>query len=177
MARKCTCQICKNKGTTEAFYKVTDEKGKSKYYCNKEEYDNMISERNKRTELLKYIAIEVLNYEEDQIVPPVITKKIKEMNSFYDYEVIHECFKMNKETIQYWITNKNFDSEYGMASYIMRIIENNINDVYNKWKHSKKTEQKQENNSLDLEMINEINNNHKIERDNGILDFLDEEDV
>ena len=137
----------------------------------------MISERNKRTELLKYIAIEVLNYEENQIVPPVITKKIKEMNTFYDYEVIHECFIVNKETIQYWIVNKNFDGEYGMASYIMRIIENSINDVYNKWKHTKKTVQKQESSSIDLEIINEINTNKPKTEDNGILSFLGEEDM
>jgi hypothetical protein len=35
MARKVTCQICKSKGDTDTFYKVTDDKGRSKYYCNK----------------------------------------------------------------------------------------------------------------------------------------------
>lgn len=177
MARKVTCQLCKTKGTSDTFYKVTDDKGKSKYYCNELELNNFNLEKEKFKELMRYIAMEVLNYQDGQIVPPTIVKRIRTMNNFYDYEVIHECFKDNKENIQYWISNKNFDSEFGMANYIMRIIENNINDVYNKWKHKKVTEQKTESSSLDLEIINDLNENKTTRENNGIMDFLDEEDI
>lgn len=177
MARKVVCYLCKTKGTTDTFYKVTDDKGKNKYYCSKEEYDNWILEKEKYLNLMRYIALEVLNYQDGQIVPPTIVKKIRSMNEFYDYEVIHECFVVNKENIQHWISVKNFESEFGMANYVMRIIENNINDVYNKWKHQMKTEQKQENTVVDLDIMNEVSTNKTTREDNGIMDFLDEEDI
>lgn len=76
MARKCTCQICKTKGNTDSFYKVTDDKGKNKYYCSQLEYESYTLEKEKRNNLMKFIAEEVLGYEEGQIVPPVLIKKL-----------------------------------------------------------------------------------------------------
>lgn len=177
MARKCTCKICGSKGDTDIFYKVTNEKGVNRYYCNKDEYDQLMLSQEKYICLMKYIAIDVLDYEDGQIVPPVLVRKIRNLNKFYDYEVIHECFKQCNDDIKYWISTKNFDNEFGMSSYIMKIIESNINDIYSKWKHQNKTKQKQDDSSIDLGLINEINdikiNNH----DNGIMNFLDEEDL
>lgn len=177
MGRKVVCQICKTKGDSDIFYKVTDDKGKNKYYCNKEEYDNLKLEQKKFKDLMVYVAEEVLGYEDGQIVPPVIVKKVRNMNKFYDYDVIHECFSINKETIQYWINNKNFDSEYGMSSYIMKIIESSINDVYNKWKHRKTVEQRQENDSINLIINEEVKQTSNNNKNNAILEFLDEEDI
>ncbi|WP_025909315.1 hypothetical protein [Priestia flexa] len=177
MARKCSCQICKTKGSTDVFYKVTDDKGKNKYYCSKEEYDSFMKDKENREYLIKYIAVDVFNYSEGQIIPPILLKRIKELNVFYDYEVIYECFKDSKDNIKYWIENKGFSSEYGMVSYIMKIIESNINDIYNKWKYKKSQEQKKKNNDLNLEIINEITEIKQVKKSNNILDFLDEEDV
>lgn len=177
MARKCTCQLCKTVGTTDTFYKVTDEKRRNKYYCNKEEYENHINEKFKREELLKFIAEEVFEYEDGQIVHPIMIKKIGQLNKFYDYEVIWECFKVNKDNIQYWIKTKNFDSEFGMVSYVMKIIEGSINDIHKNWKYKKRQEQYDNSSGVDLEILN-INSKINNERsDNGILEFLDEEDI
>lgn len=176
MARNCTCQICKSKGTTDKFYKVT-EKGKNKYYCNKEEYDQFINEKKKRDDLRKYIAIEILNYQEGQIVPPVLIKKVNKLNEFYDCEVIKECFHQQKENVQYWMSAKKDLPEYNLACYIMKIIESNINDVYEKWKYKQKQLQKQESANLDLGIINEIETVKPVKKNDSILNFLDEEDV
>jgi hypothetical protein len=177
MARSCTCQICKKKGTSDVFYKVTNDKGQNKYYCSKEEYDGHVYEIKRQKELKEYIAVEILNYEEGQIVPPVMIKKLNELNKFYDCEVIHECFKEKKEDIQYWITTKNFANEYGMVSYVMKIIEGSINDTYTKWKHKKNQEQKKDSNEIDLGIMNETKVNVITKKDTGILEFLDEEDI
>lgn len=177
MARKCKCFLCKKEGSTDTFYKVTDDKGKNKYFCSQDEYENDVKQKQKRKQLLEYVAVEVLEYEEGQIVPPVIVKRIGELNKFYDFDVIMETFKQNKETIQYWIKNKNFTNEYGMSSYLMKIIEGNINDVYNKYKHKLKQEHKQKNNDINLEIINDIQPVVKKNNDVGILAFLDEEDL
>lgn len=176
MARSCKCQICGKKGTTDTLFQV-NENGKNKYYCNQEEYDVFMKERFKREELIKYISEQVFEYEDGQIVSPVLLKKIKELKGFYDYEVIHECFIINKDNIQYWIKTKNFTSEYNMICYIMKIIECNINDVYSKWKYKKRQLQAQEKTYVDLS-INELNANHVTQKkDDGILAFLDEGDI
>lgn len=179
MARKVVCKICKTKGESDKFYKVTDEKGRNSYYCSQEEYENLINERLKFKNLMEYVAVEILEYEDGQIVPPSMVKKITKLNEFYDYDVIHECFKVNKETIQYWIKVKDFSSEYGMASYTMKIIEGSINDIYNKWKFKKQQEVKQENTLVDLSYIDQIEDKPTIKTNNdtGILSFLDEEDI
>jgi hypothetical protein len=178
MARKVTCKLCKNKGDTDTFYKLTDEQGKSKYYCNQEEYDNWNNEKVKRENLIKFIAEDVFKLEEGQIFNPVLLKRIKEMNSFYDYDVIHECFQQNKDTIHYWMGAKQFSSEYNMICYILKIIEGNINDIYNQWKFKKQQEIKQENNSVDLDIMNQLDNHTKnTKNEGGILAFLDEEDM
>jgi hypothetical protein len=178
LVRKCSCQICKSKGDTDTFYKVTDDKGKSKYYCNKEEYDQFINEKSKREELITYIAIEVFNYEEGQIISPIMLKKIKELHSFYPYEVIQQCFIEQKETIQYWIGAKQFTNEYNMVCYVMKIIEGKINDIYAKWKFTRQQELKQENNTLDLNTLNHVQTiKQQNEQNTGILAFLDEGDL
>jgi hypothetical protein len=179
MGRKVVCKICKTKGDSDLFFHITDEKGRRKYYCSQGEYNSFNLEKEKRRELLEYIAVEILKYEDGQIVPPVMTKKIQTLNEFYDYEVLKECFKQNMESIQYWIKVKNFSSEYGMASYIMKIIEGSINDVYNTWKHKKKQKEKQSSDNVNVEIINQLENNtvQKSDKDSGILAFLDEEDI
>ncbi|MEI2465148.1 hypothetical protein [Niallia taxi] len=179
MARKCTCQICKSKGDTATFYKVTDDKGKNKYYCSKAEYNHFNIEKEKKQLLMKYIAEEVLGYVDGQIVPPILIKKIGDLNKFYDYEVIHKCFELNNDSIKYWIENKGFTSEYGMISYIMKIIESNINDLYKQWKYHKQQTSTIENNVLDVSIINEIEITKPVNKkvDHGILDFLDENEL
>lgn len=178
MGRSVSCKLCKTKGDSDTFYRVTDEKGKRSYYCSLEEYDNFINEKVKREILIKYLAEDVLNYEEGQIVPPVMLKKIKELNGFYDHEVIHQCFIEQRENIQYWIGVKEFTNEFNKVSYIMRIIENNINDTFEKWKHKKKQQLKMENTSVDLDIMNQLDNSKvKKQSNDGISAFLDEEDL
>jgi hypothetical protein len=60
----------------------------------------------------------------------------------------------------------------------MKIIEGTINDVHAKWKFRKKQEQEQLNHHVDVSFMNELNVSHvTTQRDDGILGFLDEEDI
>lgn len=178
VGRMVKCKICKTKGDSDVFFRVTNEKGVNSYYCNQDEYEHMINEQQKRYDLLKYVAEDILAYEDGQIVPPSMVKKIGQLNEFYDFEVIYETFKQNKETIQYWINTKGFTSEYGMASYVMKIIEGNINDIYKSWKYKKQQEVKQENTFVDVELIEQMNEVKTVTKsDDGISGFLDEEDM
>lgn len=178
MARKVVCKICKTKGDTDTFYKVTDQKGLNKYYCSKEEYDTYKIEQEKRHDLMEYVAIEVLNYEEGQIVPPVMVRKIGELHKFYAYEVIKECFVKQKDDITYWMNAKNFQNEYNMVCYIMKIIEGNINDTYIKWKHQKKQSTKMEYADSSVDIMNDIEDVKLTQKKKeNLLSFLDEGDL
>lgn len=178
MARRVKCRICGKYGTNETFYKVIDKNGKSKYYCNQEEYENHINEKKKRDNLIEYIHNEILLLEEGQIVNPIMIKKLNELHKFYDWEVIHKTFEKCKGSIHYWIENKNFSSEYGMISYIMKIIESHINDVYNEWKFKKEQERKIESNKIDLGLLNDLEIvNYVKDEDDNILEFLNEDDL
>lgn len=178
MGRKVVCKLCKNKGDSDIFHKVSDEKGTSKYYCNQTEYDNWNNENIKRQKLLDFVIFDVFGYEEGQSVNSILFKKLQKLNEFYDNDVILECFVVNKDTIHYWMNNKQFTNEYNMICYIMKIVEGNINDTYNKWKFKQQQAIKQENNSVDLDIMNQLDNNNNSKQDNnGILGFLDEEDM
>jgi hypothetical protein len=176
MARNVTCQVCKTKGDTDSFYKVTDDKGKNKYYCSKEEYDTFMEEKEKRERLVDYILLDVFNYKKGQKVNTILFKKLKELSSFYNVEVIHECFIEQKDNIQYWIKTKGFD-EFHSICYMMKIIEGSINDTYNKWKFNKQREGKRGSVSFDLSINIIDTTTSKKTNDNGILEFLNEEDI
>lgn len=180
MARRVVCQICKAEGTNETFFRVQDDNGRNKYYCSQEEYENYIREQEERKRLLEYIALEILEYEDGQIVPPVMVKRINKLHEFYPYEVIHETFSRNKDSIHYWIKVKKFTNEYGMVAYVMAIIEGSINDVYKDWKFKKLQEQKRERNSVDIDFedVNHIfKQQENKETNQGILAFLEEDDI
>lgn len=176
MGRKVVCKLCKNKGDSDIFHKITDEKGVSKYYCNKEEYENFMNEKEKRRRLIDFVVLDIFGYEKGQTINSILFKKLDELK-FYDNDVIYECFKEHKDTIQYWIKTKGFD-EFGTICYVMKIINGNINDTYNKWKFKQQQAIKQENNSVDLDIMNQLDNNNNSKQDNsGILAFLDEGDM
>ncbi|MFS1518606.1 hypothetical protein V1503_19395 [Bacillus sp. SCS-151] len=178
MARKCKCKICRTEGTTDTFYKVTNEKGKNSYFCSEEEYKQSLEEKVKYKELMCFISEQILGYKEGQIVPPVLVKKIMQLKQFYNYEVILKAFELKKDDIHYWIIVKNFNSEYGKVSYIMKIIEGCINDVHDEWVRKKSQHHQQEKHDINS-LMNEdiIIKNRNIKNDNSILDFLEEDDL
>lgn len=183
MARLVVCQICKKKSDSLFAYKVTDENGKNKYYCNKAEYDQRELDKQERHDLLKYVAEVVLNYQEKQIVPPSMVKRIQKLAEFYPFIVIKEVFHSNLDTIQYWIRTKKFKNEYGMSSYVMTIVESNINDAYKKWKREQEQLHKMKSKSIDEMLFNEIQDDQSTElikpkvQKKDISMFLDEEDI
>ena len=129
MARKCKCKKCGEQLTTDIAFKVVY-KGKNHYYCNENEYNKLQIQKAKKTETMTYI-FDMFGYNRDQLLPPVMIKKINTLAKTYDYNIIKDTFESNKKTLLYWWTLENkFDNEYGKVSYIMRIVENNINDIY-----------------------------------------------
>ena len=177
MARKCKCKVCKAELMTDIAFKVTHN-GKNSYYCSESEYIAERKEIESYKNLLSYISIEVLGYEEKQIIPPVLTKKINELRESYKDEVIYQCFKDNADNIKYWLTVKDFRNEFGMASYIMAIINSKINDTYKEWKENQKRlmQQNKEVDDIDISVMN-TSNNYKAKTEKSIANFLEEGDI
>lgn len=182
MARQVKCQICSNKGDSDVFYRV-EVNGKNKYYCSKEEYDSVQAEKNKYNELIEYVSDEIIGYEKGQKFPTSLTRRIAELHKFYSYEVIKYAFQFKKDDIIYYTKTKDFQSEYHMISYIMAIVEGNINDVYKAWKRKQEQELKANSivNTVDVNLFDEVNEKAEIKpiikNNRDISAFLEDDDL
>ena len=67
-----------------------------------------------------------------------------EDNGYYPWNVILMTFKANKVEIQNAIKNKNFASERVKMTYICKIVQDKINDIYSKYLKAQKTQEKVE---------------------------------
>ena len=146
--------------------------GKNAYYCSESEYNEHIKEKQERENMIKLIR-SILGYVDGMILPPILIKKINVLNKFYPSEVLSDCFDFNKDTISYWWNLEGkFSNEYGRVSYIMKIIESNINDQYIKWKNKKQIEKKNLINKNKTSIMN-IDYEPKKRKSKDISSFLD----
>lgn len=68
-----------------------------------------------------------------------------ENNGYYPWNVILMTFKANKNLILNSIKGKNFVSERTKMTYICKIIQDKINDMYSRYLNSQKNQEKVEN--------------------------------
>ena len=168
--RRVVCQVTKEKGLSGEFYRVVHN-GRNLYYKDEQTYLNMIKEREIKDEINHFIAIEILNYDSGQYLPPALLKRINDMNKLYPYEVILETFKVNKETLQYWMNqDSKFKNEMARISYMMAIINNNVINEYEKWKIKERRDKENNTVSVDMDLL-EVNINNT-QKNDGISDFL-----
>lgn len=214
ISKEVTCKICGKKILKEEAYCVSrmylSKKGKDagnfktqkKYYCSKEEYENVEYEKMKEVcmwkELYNFVRIEVMKYSKNQSLPPLLISriqdlrngsvilpkvgKIKQSKEGYSYEVILETFKKHLQNINFWISKKQFKNEQQKINYIMAIINGNINDIYNSKKETeKRTEQNIINEENVLPTINfqetNIQKTSTKDKKQTLLDFLTDEDL
>lgn len=148
---------CKNCGarlnSKDAYWLFLDI-DKKIYCCNKECADNYLLKLNKVKEekdkwdtLYKFVKLDVLKYKAEQRLPKhLITRLVDIRNGTtvekyvgrvelskegYPYEVILKTFQKCNDDIQQSFRIKNFDNERQQINYMMAIIENNLNDIYN----------------------------------------------
>lgn len=169
MARKCKCKKCKQELTTDKAYKVIIN-GKNQYYCNKEEYDNIIKEKEARQHCLEEIA----SYMRLKFATPFIQKEVNKLKEYYDYIVIERSFKDNEKSINWFLDNNENSSEFGKCRYVFTIISNNINNTYNKYKKelSDMKAMFKQDDTVDIEIMNMDNKQSKREV-SDISQFLD----
>ena len=123
MGRKCKCAVSGDIGNTGEFIKIGN-----KYYKSQEVYDKEQQRKENYRKLIDYICSTFLGYRDGQPFPPALPKLLKKLN-YYDSEVIHEAFVQSEKDILYWLTHKQFSSQYSKMAYMFAIIENKVGDV------------------------------------------------
>jgi len=107
--------------------------------------------------LYNYVKKEILQYDNSQSIPPTLVLRLKglatgkyienkkiEDRAKYSFKIILYTFQICKPKIIYAICGKEFKNEANKFNYICKIVENNINDVYNRVKMSQKNQEKTE---------------------------------
>ena len=212
MSRQVTCKYCKSKGSSLEMYKIPTniECTRFEYYCDENEYKQlkdvleqkkllkeakklekelMLAEKKKRTEeyndLMKYVMQELLEYEKGMVFPTILVKRIQELAKFYSYILIKQAFYKNSDTIKWALKTYSHFTEYQMMSYIMKVVEGNINDLYKQNKEHDKVreriekEMKSKESKIDAEIYHEVVEEVKyVKKENkSIQSFLDDDDL
>lgn len=125
----------------------------------------MTDKQKKWNDLYEYVKTEILHYDKEQTLSKMTILKLKglsegkyiankntEKKADYTYEIILYTFKVCKSKIDYAIQTKTFENESKKFSYIMAIVSNNINDVYNRVNNAKKSQKKIENANVDTQV-------------------------
>ncbi|MEQ6355123.1 hypothetical protein ABNX05_10890 [Lysinibacillus sp. M3] len=194
MAYSVKCKWCKTeKKNSEMFAFKVSENSKYSYTCDEVEYKlyqdylNKLNTKKQNDKVITdnfnklyvYIAVEILNYDLGQIIPPNLKKRLRKLNENYDFEVIKSCVESLTNYLQNYISKKEFEDEKHIVNYIMLIIEKNINDSYKLWKRKKQLEQKQQSHVIESEIMDDLiteNITSNVPKNNGIMQFLDEGD-
>ena len=114
--------------------------------------------------LYEYVKTEILHYDKEQALSKMTVLKLKGLSdgqcianskagkkADYSFEIILYTFKICKSKIEYALQTKTFENEEKKISYIMAIVSNNINDVYNRITNAKKSQVKTENVNLNTQ--------------------------
>ena len=114
-------------------------------------------------DLYQYIKREIFRYDDKQNLSKNLILRLKGLRdgkfmannkipktASYSYEVILFTFKLCKNNIIHSLQTKQFNNESNKINYIMKIIENNINDVYIRIQNAEKSKNKIANINVDL---------------------------
>ena len=115
-------------------------------------------EREAWDELYNYVRYNVLGYDENQSLSRNMVLRLKGLqnNKFmannniedtanYSFEVILNTFKFCQPDIQRGLRSNSFIDEHHKWNYILKIVENNLNNVYVKMKNAQIAKEKTEN--------------------------------
>ena len=173
IGRKCKCRICTNKLTTDVAYCVKVN-GRNQYYCSEEEYNKEQEKKRDKIECNKYIA-EIMRV---PCITPAMMKLVNGLNDYYDYKIIKRAFKDNKDSIQWALANKEFNSEFAKCKYIISIILNNIEKSKKAWikeqEELQKLFNKTNSNNVDIEILNFNRIDVKTKQNSDISMFLED---
>jgi Fe-S oxidoreductase len=120
-----TCKMCKSKIDKQTAYKVLI-KNKNNYYCNKNEYENMVFENESRFKVID-LSFEIIG----TTTNTSLMKELSDIAKVHTYNKILKYMEANIHDLNKFM-GKGFDSEYGKIKYFVTIIKNQIGDFNSK---------------------------------------------
>ena len=181
------CGICKEViKKSDAFRVAKSTPNTFDYYCSKEEYDDHRMNRRKYHETLDYFALEIMDYKEDEKRPTFLQSRLKELNEFYDYDIIKMTLEIHFDYLSQLAHTKEFYNEAGRINYLMSIVESEIKNVYMKWKKQKKLQQKIASKTVSDDMafiiddesyFSTVRKKETGNKNSGIVNFLEDGDL
>lgn len=109
-------------------------------------------------ELYRYVKNNVMGYDDNQALSNTMVLRLKGLltNKFiengniadtanYSYEVVLNTFKYCSPELQKALRTNMFVDEQHKFNYILKIVENNINNVYTRMKNSEKAKEEAKN--------------------------------
>jgi hypothetical protein len=119
-------------------------------------------EKQEWDELYQYVKKDILQYDKSQSIPPMLVLRLKGLSTGkfientsiqnkanYTYKIILYTFQIQKQAILSAISKKEFKNEANKFNYICKIVENNLNDVYNRVLSAEKAKVKTEETKTD----------------------------
>lgn len=113
--------------------------------------------------LYQYVRKEILDYDDNQSLPTSFVLRLKGLSegkfiankktkskANYSFEVILNTFIYCKRSIKRAIKNKTFINEQAKFNYIMAVVQNNINDIYNKMNEADKQKKKVDTHKIEI---------------------------
>lgn len=108
-------------------------------------------------ELYEYVRRNVMGYDENQSLSKNMVLRLKGLltNKFmannniadtanYSYKIVLNTFKFCMPDIQKGLRNNSFADENHKFSYVLKIVESNLNNVYMRMKNAEKAKEKTE---------------------------------
>lgn len=108
-------------------------------------------------ELYQYVRHNVMGYDENQSLSKSMVLRLKGLlyNKFmenlniedtanYSYQVVLNTFKFCTSDIQRGLRSNSFRDENHKFNYVIKIVENNLNNVYMRMKNTEKAKEKTE---------------------------------
>lgn len=163
MARKVKCVDTGEYSTSDVAYRATN----GKYWSSVAAY-NHHEEQMEWFHKCVNLMMSELGYD-DSFVPTLIMKNLKRYEKV-GYDVAHKTIEQQHDAIMWALQNKTFIKEFNKITYVFRIIDNNILDVYEAKKRDK--EQKRINEAMIVPQDDQVQN--KRQGTHNISKFLED---
>lgn len=125
MPRMVKCRKCGEKIDQKLAFKVVVG-DKNTYYCNEEEYNSVIKERQDR-ELVYDLINQIFGY---VVTNTALYKEINALAKCYPYDSIGDYLADNFDYL-HDVMHRDFEKEYGQIRYFSTILNNNMRDFIN----------------------------------------------
>lgn len=120
------CRKCGNKVERSNAFKVVVG-GKNTYYCNKDEYNEILKYRELKDTTYSYIN-NIFGY---KVTNTSIYKEVNEIIDAFGYELLISYLKENESYLSSVMQEKDFPKEYGKIRYFSAILKNSLVDYEN----------------------------------------------